>query len=63
VELFTSQSATRRPDRDQPRSTLLVHAYGHEVTGLKTYRGAKRKEQLGVCSIPGFFYSPALSFN
>jgi hypothetical protein len=37
-----------------PRSSLLVHAYGHEVTGLKTYRGAKRKEQLGVCSIAGF---------
>jgi hypothetical protein len=33
---------------------LLVHAYGHEVTGLKTYRGPKRKEQLGVCSIAGF---------
>jgi hypothetical protein len=37
-----------------PRSSLLVHAYGHEVTGLKTYQGPKRKEQLGVCSIAGF---------
>jgi hypothetical protein len=36
-----------------PRSSLLVHAYGHEVTKLKTYRGPKRKE-LGVCSIAGF---------
>jgi hypothetical protein len=32
------------------RSSLLVHTCGHEVTGLKTYRGAKRKEQLGVLS-------------
>src|SRR6266404_2933208 len=39
----------------KPRSSLLVHAYGHEVTGLKTYRGQKRKEQLGVCSLPGFY--------
>jgi hypothetical protein len=30
----------------KPRSSLLVHADGHEVTGLKTYRGPKRKEQL-----------------
>ena len=28
---------------------------GHEVTGLKTYRGPKRKEQLGLCSLPGFY--------
>jgi hypothetical protein len=28
---------------------------GHEVTGLKTYRGAKRKQQLGVCSLRGFY--------
>jgi hypothetical protein len=34
----------------KPRSSLLVHAYGHEVPGLKTYRGPKRKEQFGVCS-------------
>ena len=27
---------------------------GHEVTGLKTYRGPKRKEQLGVSSLPGY---------
>jgi hypothetical protein len=33
------------------RSSLLVHTYGHEVIGLKTYRGPKRKEQLGVCSL------------
>jgi hypothetical protein len=33
---------------------LSVHTYGHEVTGLKTYRGPKRKEQLGVCSLLGF---------
>ncbi len=39
----------------KPRSSLLVHAYRHEVTGLKTYRGPKRKEQLGVCSLPGFY--------
>ena len=39
----------------KPRSSLLVHADGHEVTGLKTYRGPKRKEQLGVCSLPGFY--------
>src|SRR5207249_8374315 len=36
------------------QSSLLVHADGHEVTGLKTYRCPKRKEQLGVCSLPGF---------
>ncbi len=42
-------------DAAKPRSTLLVHAYGHEVTGLKTYRGPKRKDQLGLCSIPGFY--------
>ena len=29
-----------------PRGSLLVHAYGREVTGLKTYRGPKCKEQL-----------------
>jgi hypothetical protein len=27
----------------KPRSSLLVHAYGLEVAGLKTYRGPKRK--------------------
>ena len=27
---------------------------GHEVTGLKTYRGPKRKEQFSVCSLPGY---------
>jgi hypothetical protein len=35
VTLFKTQA--------KPRSSLLVHAYGHEVTGLKTYRGPKRK--------------------
>ena len=33
---------------DKPRSSLLVHACDHEVTGLKTYQGPKRKEQFGV---------------
>jgi hypothetical protein len=33
----------------KPRRSLLVHAYGHEVTGLKTHRGSKRKVQIGVC--------------
>jgi hypothetical protein len=32
----------------KPRRSLLVHACGHEVTGLKTYRGPKRKEQIGI---------------
>jgi hypothetical protein len=32
----------------KPRSSLLVHTCGHEVSGLKTYRGPKRKDQLGV---------------
>jgi hypothetical protein len=32
----------------KPRSSLLVHTCGREVTGLKTYRGPKRKDQLGV---------------
>jgi hypothetical protein len=30
-----------------------------KFTGLKTYRGQKRKEQLGACSLPGF-YVPAV---
>jgi uncharacterized NAD-dependent epimerase/dehydratase family protein len=38
----------------KPRSSLLVHTCGHEVTGLKTHRGPKRKEQLGLCSLPGY---------
>jgi hypothetical protein len=37
----------------KPRSSLLIRAYGYELSGLKTYRGPKRKEQFGVCSIPG----------
>jgi hypothetical protein len=28
---------------------------GDEVTGLKTYRDPKRKEQLGVYSLPGYY--------
>jgi hypothetical protein len=31
--------------------------FGHEVTGLKTYRGPKRKERLGVRSIPGLAFT------
>jgi hypothetical protein len=38
---------------------LLVHTCGHEVTGLKTYRGPKRKEQFGVCSLPGYYVPEA----
>ena len=26
-----------------------------KVTGLKTYRGPKRKEEFGVCCVPGFY--------
>jgi hypothetical protein len=37
----------------KPRSSVLVHTFGHEVIGLKTYRGPKRKEQFGGCSLPG----------
>jgi hypothetical protein len=37
-----------------PRGSLLVHADDHAVIGLKTYRGPKRKEQLGVSSLAGF---------
>ena len=33
---------------DKPRNSLLVHTCDHEVTGLKTYQGPKRKEQFGV---------------
>jgi hypothetical protein len=33
-----------------PRRSAFVHAYGHEVTGLKTYRAAKRKQQRRLCS-------------
>jgi hypothetical protein len=33
---------------DKPRSSLLVHTCDHEVTGLKTHQGPKRKEQFGV---------------
>jgi hypothetical protein len=41
--------------RGKPHSSLLVHTCGHEVTGLKTYRGQERKEQLGVCSLPSYY--------
>src|ERR1700731_1327002 len=37
--------------RGKATQSLLVHTCGHEVTGLKTYRGPKRKQQLGVCSL------------
>jgi hypothetical protein len=40
--------------------TRQSHAIGgHEVTGLKTYRGPKRKEQFGVCSLPGYYVPEA----
>jgi hypothetical protein len=35
-----------------PRRSLFVHAYGHEVTGLKTYRGPKRKVKAQFEIIP-----------
>src|ERR1700694_5519571 len=47
--------------RGKPRSSLLVHTCGHEVTGLKTYRGPKRKEQLGVYSLPGYYAPEVVS--
>src|ERR1700747_1178789 len=53
VTLFKTQA--------KPRSSLLVHNCGHEVTGLKTYRGPKRKEQLGVCSLPGYYVPEVVS--
>jgi hypothetical protein len=36
--------ATLFKTRQKARSSLPVHTCGHEVTGLKTYRGPKRKE-------------------
>jgi hypothetical protein len=45
--------------RRKPRSSLLVHTCGHEITGLKTYRGPKRKEQFGVCSLRGYYVPEA----
>jgi hypothetical protein len=40
--------------RAKPRSSLLVHTCGHQVTGLKTYRRPKRKDQLEVAhDLPG----------
>ena len=47
--------ATLFKTRQKARSSLPVHTCGHEVTGLKTYRGPKRKEQLGVCSLPSYY--------
>ena len=41
--------------RGKSTHSLLVHAGGHEVIGLKTHRGPKRKEQLGVCSLPSYY--------
>ena len=38
------------PDAAKPRSSLLVHACGRQLTGLKTHRGSKRKAQLPGCS-------------
>jgi len=35
-----------------------IQTCGHEVTGLKTYRGPKRKEQLGGCSLSGYYAPP-----
>src|SRR6267154_2337371 len=52
TDILAKPGMTNSPDSF---SSLLVHACGHEVTGLKTYRGPKRKEQLGVCSLPGFY--------
>jgi hypothetical protein len=47
--------ATLFKARQATHSSLLVHARGYQVTGLKTYRGQKRKEQLGVCSLPSYY--------
>jgi hypothetical protein len=62
LKRMATRSASLCLRRGKARSSLLVHAYSREVTGLKTYRGPKRKEQLGVCSIPAF-YSPTLAFD
>ena len=45
--------------RGKATQSLLVHTCGHEVTGLKTYRGPKRKEQLDVYSLPGYYVPEA----
>jgi hypothetical protein len=37
----------KRGERQADRFPFMP-AYRHEVTGLKTYRGPKRKEQFGV---------------
>jgi hypothetical protein len=37
-------------DAAKPRSSLLIHADGFEVSGLRTYRGPKGKKPFGVCS-------------
>jgi hypothetical protein len=62
LKRMATRSASLFLNTAKPSSSLLVHAYGHEVTGLKTYRGQKRKEKLGVCSLPAF-YSPRLPFD
>ena len=36
----------------KPRRSLLVHACGDEVTGLKTYRRPNCKEQIGIWELP-----------
>lgn len=33
---------------DKPRGSLLVRTCDREVSGLKTYQGPKRKEQVGT---------------
>jgi putative transposase len=42
VVCLMSRSGNVWDNAAMPRSSLLVHVYGHEVTGLKTYRGPKR---------------------
>jgi hypothetical protein len=45
-------SVTLFKTRQSHAVRFLVHTCGDEVTGLKTYRSPKRKEQFGVCSLP-----------
>ena len=47
--------ASLRLKRGKASQFALVHTHGHEVMGLKTYRGPKRKAQLGVCSLPCYY--------
>src|SRR6185312_4154003 len=37
---------------EKARNSLLVHTCDHEVTGLKTHHGPKRKQHFSVCSLP-----------